>query len=284
MSQAFRTAHSRSLKPDYCLELHQVYHALNPHPALTTTPRLDTNNMAKTTLEDNETVYRHLLVQSVLAVVLPTEDLENFSLRTLVTDIIADLILGQVIAEKMSERWFLEDTITRIVVIVKAHIEPKATGEELEVGARSRLEKFGLLSVKAVANSRHSPKPHQSGLMSYFWRIMQYGYLAILFLRFTVVGILQARRLPSRVAARKGADPSSPSALSVLVPIMPQETGPVGDRPPRAVLTYRILAFLSTFLDLSTRMPWLASSLAFGQHLLTAAAGRLVSANSVLDR
>ena len=68
-----------------------VYHALNPHPALSPIPNPNDPD-ACAEQSANETLYFQLLVQGVLAVLLPTEDLENDCLRTLVGDGIADLV------------------------------------------------------------------------------------------------------------------------------------------------------------------------------------------------
>lgn len=267
----------------------QIYHALNPHPALSPTPDPD-DEKTGTRQQENEATYRHLLVQSALAILLPTEDLENAGLRTLVDDIMADLILGQVVAERVSEGWFVHETISKLVAIIKTRVEPKTTGEEIQNDARNRLEKFGLLSSKVDDESRHSSTTHQSH-PSLFWRLMQYAYLAFLFFRFVVAGIAHARRLPPRSPVTK----IHQSSLSSLPPPPPPRGVPLGpaadpqpspprDESPRPVLTYRILATISTFLDLATRMPWLAGALAFGQHLLTAGPGRLGAANSLCDK
>ena len=279
----YRTAIETSSDSDYGVQPLEIYHMLNPHPALS--PASDPNSAEPSPEQaQNEAVHRQLLVQGALAVLLPTEDLENASLRTLVGDIIADLILGQVVAEKVCEGWFLHEAITKIVEIVKSHIEPKASGEELHQGTRSRLEHFGLLSNKATEHLHYSSKSRQSRPSALFWQAMQWIYLGSLFLRFALVGMFQSRRLP----ARYRHVPSSVSSLirtkspatSAASPFSSKEVDPW----PRSVLTYRIFDFISTLLDLSARMPWVASSFAFVQNVLTSGAGRLASTNSTLDK
>ena len=63
----------------------------------------------------NEAMYRQLLVQGALAALLPTEDLENACLRTLVADVIADTILEKSIGGKVSESWFLWSMVSKAV-------------------------------------------------------------------------------------------------------------------------------------------------------------------------
>jgi PXA domain len=257
-----------------------VYHALNPHPALSPIP--DPNDPdACAEQSTNETLHRQLLVQGVLAVLLPTEDLDNTCLRTLVGDIIADLILCQGISAKACEGWFVHDAIAKVAEVIRARIEPKATSEEMEVEARSRLERFGLLSSKDEQEQLHSSTNHQSPLSGLFWRILQYAYLLSLFIRFVLSGLSQARYLPPRtwsglspdhvtktVVASKSPSLASASELSTLRPIV----------------EYRFFTLISTLLDLSTRMPWLAGALSMWQHFTTSGPGRFGRTNSLFDK
>ena len=84
----------------------EIYHTLVPHPALTPVPR---ETDPSTILEQarNEESWRQLLVQGVLAVLLPTEDLENGCLRALVAEIFSDMILGNGVSGKACKPWLL---------------------------------------------------------------------------------------------------------------------------------------------------------------------------------
>ena len=266
----------------------KVYRGLNPHPALAAAATSDSieQDLGKAQAE-HERLYRQLLVQSLLAILLPTEDLENTGLRTLVSDIIADLLLGQIVAERVSQAWFLQQNISKVILLLKRRTEvtaPKATDQ---TDARSSLEKFGLLTFKGDAPPHDSPAPHQSKIGLTFWSVLQYAYLAVLFLRYIVVGLSHARHLPLRFSPNRR---SRPGLSTAPLPVTGEGRQPEGDVllpplvPPRPVLTYRTWTAISTFLDLSRRMPWLAGSLALCQHLLTSGAGRLGAPNSFLDR
>ena len=265
----------------------KVYRSLNPHPALAAAATSDSSeqDLAKAQAE-HERIYRQLLIQSLLAILLPTEDLENASLRTLVSDVIADLLLGQIVAERVSQAWFLQQNISKIILLLKHRTEVTAPNATDQTDARSRLEKFGLLTFNADAPPHHSPAPHQSKFGLAFWSAVQYAYLAVLFLRYIVVGLSHARHLPLRFSPKRRFRPG----ISTVPPSLTSEGQLESDvlilplAPPRPVLTYRSWTAISTFLDLSTRMPWLAGSLALCQHLLTSGAGRLGSPNSFLDR
>lgn len=279
----YRIAAEKSSQSAYETQPMRIYHTLNPHPALSPVSDPNAPEPSPEQVQD-EAIYRQLLVQGALVVLLPTEDLENASLRTLVGDIIADLILGQVVAEKVCEGWFVHEAITRVVEIIRARIEPKASEEELHQDTRSRLEQFGLLSNKATAVPHYSSESRQSRPSAVFWQAMQWIYMGSIFVRFILVGMFQSRRLPARyyhvpsnaVAPIRTKSPSDRSAAS----FTPTQVNPS----PRPVLTYGIFDFISTLLDLSARMPWLASSLAFVQNVLISGAGRLGSTNSTLDK
>ena len=232
----------------------------------------------------NETLYRQLLVQGALAVLLPTEDLQNSCLRTLVSDIIADLILGQGISAKACEGWFLHETIIKVVDVIKSHVEPKARGEEIEHNARSRLDKFGLLSTKAETSPPHSSNNNQSQASALFWRLLQYAYLSFLLVHFIVVGLFRVRSLPSRSQSARLVPPS-PIAKKATRPSAPSQSwSTLPPAPQRPILEYRLFSLVSTLLNLSTRMPWLTGLLSLCRHGILTGSGRLGAAQGVLDK
>jgi hypothetical protein len=257
-----------------------VYHALNPHPALSPIPNLD-DPEACAEQSTNETLYFQLLVQGVLAVLLPTEDLDNDCLRTLVGDGIADLILGQGVSAKACEGWFVHDAITKVAELTRARLEPKANGEEIEVEARSRLELFGLLSSKDEKEKLHSSAHHQSVLSALFWRILQYAYLLSLFVRFVVSGLSQARYLPLRTRFGLSPDHVTKPVIASNSPSLSSATTSPALRP---IVEYRVFTLISTVLDLSTRMPWLVGAFSMCQYLTTSGPGQFGRTNSLLDK
>lgn len=265
-------------KLPYGSPIRQIYHELNPHPALSPIPRPD-DSTAVSLQSENERVYRQLLVQGALAVLLPTEDLQSTPLRTLVGDIIADLIIGQALAGKICEGWFLHETIAKIIANVIDKVQPKASGSELRDDAKSRLEKFGLLPSEMQHRDDHLPLKHQSTLSIWFWRIMQYGYLAFLFMRHVLKGLNQARSLPRRPRNPRGLDPSATISKTPLLHDLAMD-----EQSPQPVLGYTVYGMVSTVLDLAGRMPWLTSTFTFWQHMLLFGSGQIGASNSIVDR
>ncbi|KAJ9608418.1 hypothetical protein H2200_007406 [Cladophialophora chaetospira] len=279
---AYRTATTAQATLQYGESPRRVYHALNPHPALD--PFLSPEQQ-----QVYETAYRQLLIQGALAVLLPTEDLANACLRTLVSDIISDLILGQALAQKLCEPWFLHGTVSKIVEIVSSRPTHAADDKKiLQPDARqSRLEKFGLLSSNTHAQETYSPDKSQSSASAYFWRLLQFVFIAYQSARFILVGLAHAHHLPRRARHHQldGSSGSTPSPSSIKSPVSSPRHPPDSDaRSPRAVINYRFYSCISAILDLTVRMPWLASSLGFCQHILSAGPGRYGAANSMLDK
>ena len=211
-------------------------------------------------------------MQGALAVLLPTEDLESACLRTLVADVISDSILGNFVGGKVCQGWFIWGSITKLVEVVKARIEPKATGEEIEIDTRSRLEKFGLLSEKRQSKEV-SENDRRSTLSSAFWRILQYGFLTVMTIRFVILGFITASSRPMRSTWASKISSSS-------------EAWPMEERleAPRPMLSFKILSVISVLLDLRSRMPWLSGSLALLQHQLIQGPLGLAATNGILDQ
>lgn len=276
---AYRISHKAAHSTQLSAVPRAVYHSINPHPALSPVPDPASESLV-TEQSRREAEYRQLLVQGVLAVLLPTEDLENACLRTVVTDVIAESILGNSIGGRACEGWFIWSSITRLVEAVKAHMEPKATGEEIEVDTRSRLEKFGLLSAerrdegtRPAAGQKDSGR--QSAFSEMFWRLLQYCYLTVVSVRFIVLGVFaaQSELRRSTWTARRAAKSSSPIAKPTQAP-----------KPLRAIVEFKIFSVVSTVLDLPFRMPWLSGSLSLLQYHLVMGPLRVGATDGVLDQ
>ena len=217
------------------------------------------------------------MIQGALAVLLPTEDLENACLRTLVADVMADSILGNTIGGRVCEGWFIWATISKLLEVVKARVEPKARGEELEAGTRSRLQKFGLLSeqdeVTDTKSSRHS---RRSTLSNWFWRILQYCYLAFMTVRFVMLGLIAAYSQPSRslsTSKTPGLTGGSPIATKV-----------EAAHKVHPIVQFRAFGLISEVLDLSSRMPWVSGFLALLQQQMVEGPMGVGATDGILDQ
>ena len=236
-----------------------IYHDLNQHPALSPVPNPSLKSSVSEQLR-NEAEYRQLLVQGMLTVLLPTEELENPCARTLAADVLGEIILGNTIGGRASEGWFIWQCIINIVQMVKARLKPKLAGEEATDNTKSQLEQFGLL-----AERDGSPKPiqrhaHNSILAGIFWRILQLGYVSILVVGFVLQSLIAAFVRAPRSSPLLGISPrdiSSPIATNVDAP-----------SPRRPILAFNVFSLVSILLDLPLRMPWLLGAISLIRHEL----------------
>lgn len=267
---AYRISHSFAHETALLPNPRVLYHSLYPHPALSPVPDAAIPSTVAEQSE-HETQYRQLLVQSALAVLLPTEDLENACLRTLVADVVADSILGNAIGGKLSEGYFIWETITKIVTLVKARIQTKATGEEIEVDTRSRLEKFGLLSERSQATGSQKDGKG-SAFSTIFWLVLQYIYMLFVAIQFVIHGLVAASSGPARSASASNRATASSPSKSVQA-----------HRSARPLLKFRAFSLISAIFDLPLRMPWLWGSLSLLQYQLTAVF-KLGATDGILDK
>lgn len=275
---AYRTAKLRSTSTPYSQSLRHLYHELVPHPALSPLPS-DLNPPTVRHQAENERDYRQLLVHGSLAILLPTDDLQNGPLRILVGDIIADLIIGQALAGKVCEGWFLHDAISKVTAILSDKVQPKASGSQIRDDAKNRLEKFGLLTHDSKFQHHHSSSHDQSQLISWFWTLVQYAFLVYLFLRYVFTELQLVRRKPMRQYHVRASSSSSLLAEKSHMQSPFQE-----DPSPRPVLAYGLYSLISTLLQMADRMPWVTGILTFWQQILLYGVGRVGSSDSIFDR
>ena len=222
---------------------------------------------------EHEAQYRQLLVQSALAILLPTEDLENACLRTLVTDVVAESILRNAIGSKLSDGYFIWGGIIKVAEQVKARMVPKATGEEAEVDTRSRLEKYGLLSERGDRATRPRNDGQRLTFSTLFWRLLQYTYLMLMAVRFLAQGLIAASSQPRRSSALSSTVAPSPIAKSFQV-----------RKRPRPLVKFKIFSLISSILDLPLRIPWLSGSLSLLQYHLVSGPLGVGATDGIIDQ
>ncbi|KAL3495427.1 PXA domain-containing protein [Aspergillus germanicus] len=272
---SYRLAKEQSYLSGLSPSSREIYHALNPHPGLSPVP--DTSDPHSIfTQRENEAAYRRLLANGVLAVLLPTEDLENACLRTLMNDILSDLILGNEVSGRVCEGWFLWESTAKLLDLLarKRSADHEDVSAETEAPRSHQLQQFGLLSSPNSSKSSHSSSSAQSQATSWIWSLLQYAFMAYVTLRFIVAGLFRVASTPP-VILSSHLSPGSP----VDEPL--SKRGQLGKRP---VLDYRLYGMLSQLLDIPRRMPWLGGLLALFQYLILAGPGRVGDSGSVLDR
>lgn len=249
----------------------EAYHAIHPHPGLSPVPNpYDAKSVSQQ--RENETLYRRLLIHGALTVLLPTEDLENACLQALLTDILADFMLGKEVGEKVCEGWFLWESISKLLDTLARENDVNGMGPEHS--RPNQLQQFGLLSNTDSENDQCSVSA-QAKASSWIWLILQYAFFAFLTLRFIVTGLFRNAILYPVNSISSTSTPKSPAGEESL------KYGCIRKLP---VLEYRLGGMVSQLLDLPRRMPWLDGLLALLQYFTLAGPGRIGDPNSVLDR
>lgn len=261
-----------------------LYHSLNPHPALSPVP---SEAVSSSVIEqrENEAVWRQLLVQGVLSILLPTEDLENGCLRTLVAEVFAEMILGNGISGKACEGWLLWEAITRIVEVLQDGAKEEVIPEESVTPPPSADHPEESAPV-SDPSTRQQPLPpgdarpvpafgFVSGLIHLF---VQYVILAGTVLRTIALTLATIPSMP----ARPGPGASGQSPVSTSREWQPlQPTKPVSMRP---MVSMKLWSCISQLVELDMRMPWLSGFASLLQWMALSGPGKVGSPDGALDR
>lgn len=246
---------------------------------------------------ENESAWRQLLIQGVLAVLLPTEDLENGCLRALVAEIFAEMILGNGISGKACEGWLLWEGITRIAEVLQ-HADSKEqesrSHENSPEQPLTRLERYGLLAPpvgeqsetshpRLASNRRHEDvRMTMSGL---FWMVIQYVFLAGTALRAAMGFVAKSSSLPLRFDMVTSGQPAVEAGHqhSPLLQADKQAERHLATSK-RPIVSMKLWSCASQLVELETRMPWLSGFISMLQWGALGGPGRVGNINGVLDR
>lgn len=234
-----------------------------PLPYLSPIPELE---KPETSLEqaENEVAYRQLLVQGVLAVLLPTEDLENGCLTSLVGQIISELIISGVVVKKASEPWMIWTGLTILAQVL----------------GRRKSDTRGLDSRRKQNNTRGARAFSIPGLL---WSLVHYAFAFMAFSRLLISIIARSRSLPPRDQVLLTKNDAShyedgfgaANTSSVHAP-------PNATKTP--ILASGIWTTISNLLEADRRMPWLVGGLSMMQWLAIVGPGTVAGFNGIIDR
>ncbi|PHH75626.1 hypothetical protein CDD83_4383 [Cordyceps sp. RAO-2017] len=252
---AYRAAHRAASQPPLVVDPREAYHALRPLPALSPVP-LPGDAAAEAEQRENEAAYRQLLVQAVLAVLLPTEDLENACLTALVGQIFSELVIGNMIINKAAQPWLIFEGIC----ILARNLEGKRSG----AASDTRPSESG---PSALPNTRI----HM--LQGFLASAVQLT-LAVLSSIWFFFGALATSSLPPRWPSVKGTD-------SACDPDQSHELPPAAKVP---ILEFAAWRCAGNLIELGSRMPWLSGFLALLQFGAVRGPGHVAGPDGALDR
>ncbi|KAK8153679.1 PXA domain-containing protein [Phyllosticta citrichinensis] len=282
-----RISESNPLASDY----RNIYHTLTPHPALDPVPS-EADPVTILEQQENEAAWRQLLVQGVLAVLLPTEDLENGCLRALVVEIFSEMIIGNGVGNKVCEPWLLWEATEKIAQLIHPRVA-EAGDQALASGSAkttSRLEQFGLLTSppgdavepRKQKKSRGRPVWSIGDLNALFWNMCQYTFLAFTALRAIITALTRSPSLPDRSVG--GVHMSSPMDAS-RQSLWSNNAAPSATvDEPWPVLSMSAWTCAAQLLEFKARMPWLAGLVSLLHWGAVSGPGQVGGTNNPLDK
>ena len=232
---------------------------------------------------ENEAAYRQLLVQGVLAVLLPTEDLENDCLTAIVGQIFSEMIIGGGIGGKASEPWMIWEGITKISEVLQAQLPKSRAQVRVE---RSNSDVENSMSKEMTGRNTKGWRIQRS-LQSSFWLVLQYCFLAFSAVRFLVITLATSSSLPSRIPPTMKVT----SSLSLKDHMEPPKSTNAGDiwngrtdRTKQPIVKMKIWSCAANLLDLGARMPWLSATFSFAQYVALTGPGTLGDTDGMIDK
>ena len=265
-----------------------IYCSLRPHTALSPPP-IDQDTTREQ--QANEVAWSQLLVNNVLPLVLPPEDLDNPCLHVLVSEIFAEMIVRNGICGKACESWLLWEGVTKLIYFLRPDIKP-SSHPDANMSPINRLEQFGLLTnlERTASHSHSSVFSNNLDVITFaFWSMLQSVLLTWLLLRTFVTSIWQASALPHR-SSQAWYDES---AVTLNSPRLPDNVNELdfslseAHRTDTGLIPIVDMTFWSCLTRLSLleqRMPWLTGLLSLLHWLSTHGPGQVCGTNSRLDR
>jgi hypothetical protein len=231
----------------------------------------------------NEAAYRQLLVQGVLAVLLPTEDLENDCLTAIVGQIFSEMILGGGVGGKASEPWMIWEGITKISEALQAQLPKSKAQVRVE---RSNSDVANSMSKNLTGQNTKGWRIQRS-LQKSFWLVLQYCFLAFSAVRFFLITLATSSTLPSRIPPTMKVTGSTSSKDHMEPPELTNADdicdGRI-DRSKQPIVKMKIWSCAANLLDLDARMPWLSATFSLAQHVALTGPGALGNTDGMIDK
>lgn len=260
-TSALRTAQQAARNAPYggsSADIRRIYATLRPHPGFAPVPdEADPGSVLEQA--ENEAAYRRLLVQGMLGALLPNEDFEDGCLRTLMREIVAEMVLGNGLA-KVCEPWMLWEGIAKAAENVQRGlgVAPPSEEKQEREGKKSRLELYGLLSSEEEAVEvlpvRRQGSSDGQAFSQIFWAAVQLLFLAGAAVRTIVLALATASSLPPTSAEKT------------------------------PILDMAMWDFLADVTEIRIRLPWLAGLLSLLRWAALTGPGRVGGTKGPLDR
>lgn len=291
-SPAYRTSQEATLSSTIHPDARQIYHSLRPHPALD--PAGDGDELSQREQQRHDSEYRRMISQGLLAVLLPNEDLQNPCLFALVSEILADLILGSIIGGRLCEAEFLYGCIRNACEV--AQTRTCLTGwitSPFDEPEQNRLKRYGLLVEQdAFSQSNHTHWWRSTNV--HWWNVLHYILMACMAIRSVITILFSTPPAPPIKTETSGTPVLWPANLPALnsdgVRIgqekakQPNSLSISNPAKKTALISVSLWPALGNLLSLRKRMPWVVGLCSLVRHLGLTGPGKVGRTNSHLDR
>ncbi|KAK0938017.1 hypothetical protein LTR29_010465 [Friedmanniomyces endolithicus] len=259
----------RSSHVPYGNSIAAVYQTLRPHNALLPLPVDEASILSQ---RKNEVDWSQLLVDSILPLLLPSEDLVNPCLDVMVAEIFSGMIIRNAVMGRACQPWLLWEGCTKAIYALKP--KPPSKAESVS-SSLSKLEQSGLLSSsESVQYNNGRQRSHVvQTMVSASWATLRYIVLSWTLLRVFLLALMQASSLPMRSQGPKQPKGSSDMLAEAVTGL---------ESVPRPMIGMRLWRCIGRLTSLETRMPWLTGCLSLAQHLSISTG--VCGTNSAIDR
>lgn len=213
--------------------------------------------------EDQYLIWSRILVDKVLSILLSTEELSNPTLRVLLNDIFAGMIVYNGVCLKVSEPWFVWDTISKVIYVLRH----QSSQPRLK---RAESDSQGLKPSQAETRIVADQPALIGGI------VQQVKSIRLMMLHtwgFFTTWLATLMSAFSDEASHDGKEARSTSSSTT-----------AGQARNCSVATARIWTLLVFVLQLQQRMPWLTGLLSLLQWLILYGPTKVCEAGSTLDR
>ncbi|OTA61946.1 hypothetical protein K449DRAFT_330832 [Hypoxylon sp. EC38] len=273
--RAYRIAKNSIARPPVEANPREIYHSLWPLPALSPVP---TSGHSSIQVQANsESAYRQLLVQGILALLLPTEDLENECLTALVGQLFSELVIGNLIVNKLSEPWLIWEGLIMLTKLVRKRSTTEASGH-------GNIE----ASINLKTDSDRDPPPKsEQGLyvQQAFWSVIQWGFIIVNTIRFIISTVMLSRVLPARSTFTSIHQVTPTSHGGQKESYHPPATSEIRSQPVKVpIADFKIWSCVGNLLEIDARMPWMSGALSMAQWGALKGPGNLAGFDGMIDR
>ena len=233
---------------------------------------------------DSEVAWCLLLINRLLPLLLPPEDLQNPCLEVLVSEIFSELIFHNGICGKACEPWLLWDGITKLLRALRPH---GAVQERTSDSSTDRLDDYrrsGDTPASARPRGYEWLRQRFDVVVCAFWAVIQLIMMLWLFMRSASLAIMHASSIQARALRPLqsiGGSTGKPAASS---PRLDKTHGIHTSIETRPIIAMHVWGCMSELLMLRKRAPWLSGMLSLLRHLALYGPGQICCTNSRLDR